>query len=52
MHCENEMRSIHREMQQKGIAFQYKLVYDTQIPYNITFNKNELKTSVSQRPFM
>jgi len=52
IHCEPELQAVSRELANKKTAFDYKIVYNTQQPYQIQYDKTQNKVSISQHTFL
>jgi hypothetical protein len=52
IHCEPELQTLSRELANTKTAFDYKIIYNTQQPYQIRYDKTQNKVSISQHTFL
>jgi hypothetical protein len=52
IHCEPELQELSRELANKKTAFDYKIIYNTQQPYQIRYDKTQNKVYINQPTFL
>ena len=52
IHCEPEIQALTRELTRKKTKFEYKIVYNTQQPYHIHYDKKHNLVSITQHTFL
>lgn len=52
IHCEPELIELTKELNYTNTRFDYKIVYNTQQPYDIQYDKTHNRVSISQHTFL
>ena len=52
IHCEPEVHALSKELTSKNTRFDYKIVYNTQQPYHIHYDKKHDRVSITQHTFL
>lgn len=52
IHCEQELQTLTKELNRTKTRFDYKIVYNTQQPYHILYDKTHNQVSITQHTFL
>lgn len=52
VHCERELRTLTKELTNQKKVIEYKIVYNTEKPYNIYYDKPQSKVIITQHSFL